>query len=186
MFHIILFINNEFLKISYGQPDSVLDLAINENLLSEDFRHWRQPYFMVWDIETIEHAPSNVFSHGLEISANLSFCSVAGSTNLPGLSDFFIMRESSDPASGQIAVNRFLDTLFEWEKVFYAQIPDEIQETFSELSGVDDEQFSKNKTQKQRLKNCLKTLMTMPCFGYNSGMSHTVYSDFIFLQASLI
>ena len=136
---------------------------------------------MVWDIETIEHAPSNVFSHGLEISANLNFCSVAGSTNLPDLSDFFIMRESSDAASGQYALNRFLDKLFEWEKVFYAQIPDEIQEAYSELSGVEDAQFSKNKTQKQRLKNCLKNLMTMPCFGYNSGMQHTLCTIFIFL-----
>ena len=135
---------------------------------------------MVWDIETIEQAPSNVFSHGLEISANLNFCSVACSTNLPGLSDVFIMRESSDPSSGQKAVNRFLDTLFEWEKVFYAQIPDEIQEAYSELSGIEDEQFSKHKTQKQRLKYCLKNLMTMPCFGYNSGMPHTVCVDFMF------
>ena len=168
-------------KLSYGQPDSVFDLAINENLLPEEYRRWPQPYFMVWDIETIEQAPSNVFSHGLEISANLNFCSVACSTNLPGLSDVFIMRESSDPSSGQKAVNRFLDTLFEWEKVFYAQIPDEIQEAYSELSDVEDEQFSKHKTQKQRLKYCLKNLMTMPCFGYNSGMPHTVCTDFMFL-----
>ena len=165
-------------QISYGQPDSVLDLAIDENLLPEDFRSWRQPYFMVWDIETLENAQSNVFSHGLEINANLNFASVACSTNLPGLNDVFIMRESSHAASGQQAVDEWLDTLFEWENVFHAQIPDEIKEAYNELSGIEDDKFSKQKTKKQRLKNCLKNLMTMPCFGYNSGMSHFVWSIF--------
>ena len=172
-------------QISYGQPDSVLDLAIDENLLPEDFRSWRQPYFMVWDIETLENAPSNVFSHGLEINANLNFASVASSTNLPGLSDVFIMRESSDAASGQQAVNKWLDTLFEWEKVFYAQIPDEIKEAYSDLSDIEDDKFSKQKTKKQRLKNCLKNIMTMPCFGYNSGRNHTEWSNFTLLSREI-
>ena len=30
--------------------------------------------------------------------------------------------------------------MFEWEKVFYAQIPDEIQEAYTEISDVEDEQ----------------------------------------------
>ena len=59
------------------------------------------------------------------------------------------------------------------KKVFYEQIPDEIKEAYSELTGIEDDKFSKQKTKKQRLKNCLKNLMTMPCFGYNSGMTHT-------------
>ena len=162
------------LQLPYGQPDSVLDLAINENLLPENFRGWRQPFFTVWDIETIEACPSNIFSHGLEINANLNFASVACSTNLPDLPDTFIMRESSDASSGQKAVNDWLNTLFEWEKVFFVQIPEEIHEAYNELSSIEDDKFSKQKTKKQRVKNCLKNLLTMPCFGYNSGMQHIV------------
>ena len=162
-------ISRYIIQQSYGPPDCTLDIAIEQDLLSEEFRSWRQPFFSVFDIETEEHAPSCDLIQGLDIHANLNFLSVACSTNLPDIEDMFIMKESSEPSCAHHAVKKFLDLLFDWEKVFYGNIPEEIHNALDELSDIDDGKFSKQRTKKQKLKTCLQNLVTMPCFGYNSG-----------------
>ena len=152
----------------YGPPADAMTLAISHGILPQSFKDYRQKYLATWDIETLESSTEDLTSIQVAIQ---KIVSVGVASNLPNQSDKFFIRESSQPEDGQKLVDRFLDELFRLESCYYESIPDEIKEAKEILREVEDEVFSKDRTQRQVLKQFIENYFTLPIYGFNSGMS---------------
>ena len=151
---------------SYGQPNNSLAMAIDHGILPVHFRDFRQKYLSTFDLETLEQDPES-FVEGQQAVHKVA--SIALASNLPGISDRFFIRDSSDPEDGQSMVDQFLDALFEMEQKYQEMIPDEIHQAFHSLADVEEDVFNVDRTQKQQLKRFLKNYLQFPCYGFNSG-----------------
>ena len=130
-------------QITFGDNQldrKTLDLIIEEKLLPESFRSYRQRFISVFDIETLEEEPTEEKEGLIGIQKVVS---VATATNVPGQKDQFFLRNSSLAKDGQELVNRFLDHLFELEQHFYRSLPGEIKGAMEELAWVQFDKFSK-------------------------------------------
>ena len=153
---------------TYGPSDDALSLAIDHGIIPVSFEDYRQKYLCTWDIETLE-VESDLTSIQQAIQ---KIVSVGVASNLPNQKDQFFIRKSSKPEDGQQVVDRFLDELFRLESCYYESIPDEIKEAKEILREVQDEIFSKDRTQRQVLKRFIDNYFTLPAYGFNSGMSY--------------
>ena len=153
---------------TYGPPSDCLSQAISHGILPATFKDYRQKYLVTWDIETLETTSEDLTSIQMAIQ---KIASVAIASNLPNQTDEFFIRESSKPEDGQKLVDRFLDELFRLESCYYESIPDEIKEAKEILREVEDDVFSKDRTQRQVLKRFIEDYFTLPVYGFNSGMS---------------
>ena len=153
---------------TYGPSNDALSQAISHGILPSSFKDYRQKYLATWDIETLEASTEGLTSIQQAIQR---IASVAVASNLPNQSEEFFIRESSKPDDGQKLVDRFLDELFRLESCYYDSIPDEIKEAKEILREVEDDVFSKDRTQRQVLKRFIEDYFTLPVYGFNSGMS---------------
>ena len=149
----------------YGPNQNMCDFAIDEGLLPEKFKNYRQQYLVCWDIETLETS-ENCAEPGQQ--AILKPLLIATSTNIPNEQDQFWIRKSSAPKDGQQLVDEFLDYLFGLESRYYETIPNEIRDALADLDDVDGK-FGSDRTQKQKIKFHLQKYLTMCCYAFNGG-----------------
>ena len=155
------------LRRTYGPPSDALDMAISKGLIPNSFKDYRQKFLVTWDIETLE-VETDLTSIQQAVH---KVASIAVASNLPLQHDKFFIRESSAPEHGQKLVDEFLDELFRLESCFYETIPDEIKQAREILRNVNDDTFSKERTQRQVLKRFIENYFNLPVYGFNSGMS---------------
>ena len=149
----------------YGPNQNMCDFALDEGLLPDKFKNYRQRYLVCWDIETLETS-ENCDEPGQQ--AILKALSIATSTNIPNEQDQFWVRKSSAPKDGQQLVDEFLDYLFRLENSYYETIPNEIRDALADLDDVDGK-FGYDRTQKQKIKFHLQKYLTMCCYAFNGG-----------------
>ena len=156
-------------RTTFGPASNALDMAIDAGLLPSEFKDFRQKFLASWDIETLE-VESDLTSIQQAVH---KVASIAVASNLPNQPDKFFVRESSKAEDGQKLVDDFLDELFRLEACYNKIIPSEIKQAKEKLKDVEDQVFSKERTQKQKLKNFINNYFTFPVYGFNSGKFDT-------------
>ena len=96
----------------YGDPESELAKAIRLGYLPAEAISYRQKLISVFDIETIEAiCMEKTVSKSTTQEAHHRIVSLGLGSNIPGMKDKFIMRESSHPDSELKLIREFLDEL---------------------------------------------------------------------------
>ena len=156
-------------RTTFGPASNALDMAIDAGLLPSEFKDYRQKFLASWDIETLE-VETDLTSIQQAVHKVVS---IAVASNLPNQTDKFFVRDSSKPEDGQKLVDDFLDEVFRLEACYNKIIPSEIKQAKEALKEVEDQVFSKERTQKQKLKNFFNNYFTLPVYGFNSGKFDT-------------
>ena len=131
-------------------------------MIPEELKDFRQEEFVVFDLESGERESD--LDTEMEVNGVHKVISIGASTSLP-IDDKYFERKSSAPEHSTEVVSEFLDWLFEVEKVYRTTIPEEILEAIPD----DDDEYTDDVCDKQRVGRELKKYAAMPIFGFNSG-----------------
>ena len=156
-----------YVKKCYGGDQSPLEMAVEMGLLPEQFKNYRQKYFVTWDIESLEQKPD--VHEDTIVEALQNVVSISVSSNLP-VEDQYFVRSSSEPVAATELIKQFIDHLFKLEEKLQEMIPPEIAQAIAKLEElIISRKFSKNQLKLKTIQTYLKQCYTLPCYGFNSA-----------------
>ena len=111
-------------QVKSGDPESMLELGVRLGLIPEDYVQYRQKFICVFDIECLESEYEGK-KEGMDrnIEKAQKIVSLAAGSNIPGTTDVFICRESSDPEDEELMIKQFVDYLEELHAELLMQLP---------------------------------------------------------------
>ena len=133
-----------------GDNENELIKLVKTGYLPEKFLNYRQKWFVVFDIETLETKTEEAVSDYTVKEATHKLASLAMGSNIPGSETKFMLRQSSEPIAEQMLIDNFVEELYKLYDLYMDNIPPEIQTTIDRLeSEIAELNFGFKKTQLQ-------------------------------------
>ena len=152
----------------YGLSRTILDDLADQNMIPDSLRNYHHSYLATFDIETLEQPVEERRTDLLTTNSHHNLVSIGVSTNIPGFTDRWFCRRSSDEKDGTKCVNLFVKYLQTLQSALEQLLPVELLAAIEKLQMQVNAMFDK---QKLFQLNNLKKFKQLNVYGFNSGKS---------------
>ena len=122
----------------YGEQIGVIEELIELKILTSEAKNYRNKYFAVYDIETIETKSDVSDTFHTEYKQRLKLITIAISSNIENYKPKVRVRDDMNPASEEKIIEQFINELYDIYNHMY--IPQYIYDSISRLKCLIKEQ----------------------------------------------